>query len=165
MRQYSPGHAWKKEQRLDYLILNSLQVHIQQDIIFLWPLKAYQLEIFWKNEFLIYDINNVTHNSVWEYFIIHGVCACFLLSSPSQDSKYMISLNFRERRLRLKWFLPSSGARCTCIGSYGTPWLPKQMQIQILCILLYFPAPCQQDCWCWSWLCSWSFVPNILHLC
>lgn len=45
-RPYSSGYAWKEEQRLDYLILNSLQVHIQQDIIVLCPLKVYQLEIF-----------------------------------------------------------------------------------------------------------------------
>lgn len=64
MRQCSSGCAWKKEQRLESLILNSLQVHIQQDIIVLWPLKVYQLEIFSENEFQIYGINNVTHQSV-----------------------------------------------------------------------------------------------------
>lgn len=115
MRLYSSGCAWKKEQRLDSWILNSLQVHIQQDIIVLWPLKVYQLEIFWENEFLIYDVNNMTHQSVWEYFIIHGVCTCLFLSSPRQESKHIISLNFRERRL--KWeFCVSSAASWTLHG-------------------------------------------------
>lgn len=94
---FSLGRSWdqalqfrlclEKEQRLDSLILNSLQVHIQQDIIVLWPWKV---EIFWENEFLIYDINNVTPQSVWEYFIIHWVCTClfFILSQPRVRAHY-----------------------------------------------------------------------------
>lgn len=95
-------------------------MHIQQDIIVLWPLKVYQREIFWENECLIYDINDVTHQSVWEYFIIHRVCTCLFLSSPSQESKHIISLNFRERRL--KWgFLCS---KCSKLNSTYMWWHP-----------------------------------------
>lgn len=89
-------------------------MRIQQDIIVLWPWKVCQLEIFWENEFLIYDINNVTPppspQSVWEYFIIHRVCTCLFLSFPSQESEHIISLNFRERRLKWSFCVPSASS-------------------------------------------------------
>lgn len=163
MRFYSSGCAWKKEQRLDSWILNSLQVHIQQDIIVLWPLKVYQLEIFWENEFLIYDINNVTHQSVWEYFIIYGVCTCLFLSSPGQESKHIISLNFRERRL--KWgFCVSSAASWTLHGWVVTAALHFLKRHRLVHPTWIFPGACQQERCCWSWLHPQSLLPTWIIL-